>query len=50
MQCIRSPLGIGLVQAATGQQVHGFVCEAVAVTGAKDISHHGSWRNYLANQ
>lgn len=49
MGCIRSPLGIGIVQTASGQQVPGFLCEAVAIKGARDISNLGGWRNYLAH-
>jgi allophanate hydrolase len=47
---VRSPLGIGQVQTSAGNQVCGFLCEAVAITGALDISNHGGWRNYLAHQ
>jgi allophanate hydrolase len=50
MGCVRSPLGIGMVQTASGEPVCGFLCEAVAAAGAQDISSHGGWRNYLAQQ
>jgi allophanate hydrolase len=50
MACVRSPLGIGLVQTASGSQVCGFLCEAVAISGALEISHHGGWRSYLSQQ
>jgi allophanate hydrolase len=50
MACVRSPLGIGLVKTASGTQVCGFLCEAVAIAGALDISQHGGWRNYLTQQ
>jgi allophanate hydrolase len=44
---IPSPLGLGQVALASGEQVHGFLCEAAALEGAADISHHGGWRAYL---
>jgi allophanate hydrolase len=46
---IPSPLGLGSVELASGRFVHGFLCEAHAVTHAPDISHFGGWRNYLAS-
>jgi allophanate hydrolase len=45
---IPAPLGIGQVRNAAGASTCGFLCESVATAGATDISHHGSWRNYLA--
>ncbi|MEJ0036378.1 MAG: allophanate hydrolase [Gammaproteobacteria bacterium] len=44
---IPAPLGIGKVDLEDGQQVSGFVCEAHAVEGARDISDLGGWRQYL---
>jgi allophanate hydrolase len=44
---VPSPLGLGQIALASGEQVHGFLCEAVALEGATDISHHGGWRAYL---
>jgi allophanate hydrolase len=44
---VPSPLGLGQITLASGEQVHGFVCEAAALEGAADISHHGGWRAYL---
>jgi allophanate hydrolase len=29
--------------------VQGFVCEAIAAAGARDISAFGGWRAYLAS-
>jgi len=46
---IPSPLGIGTLVLADGSQVQGFVCEALAVHGATDISHLGGWRAYIAS-
>lgn len=46
---IPSPLGLGSVQLADGQWVHGFICEPWALAGAPDISAFGGWRVYLAS-
>jgi allophanate hydrolase len=45
---IPPPLGIGTLALDDGSEVKGFICEAHAVAGARDISEFGSWRNYLA--
>jgi allophanate hydrolase len=45
---IPPPLGLGSIELADGSPVHGFLCEAHALEGATDISHHGGWRAYLA--
>ena len=45
---IPSPLGIGSIELSDGSMVQGFLCEATAVAGAEDISHHGGWRAFLA--
>jgi allophanate hydrolase len=48
---IPAPLGIGKVQLADGREVSGFLCEAHALgEGARDISHLGGWRAFLANR
>jgi allophanate hydrolase len=47
---IPAPLGIGMVKLADGGWVQGFVCEAVAVADAEDITALGSWRSYLADR
>jgi allophanate hydrolase len=44
---IPPPLGLGSIELADGSHVHGFLCEAHALEGATDISHHGGWRTYL---
>jgi hypothetical protein len=36
------------VALADGRTVVGFGCEPLAVLGAPDITHHGSWPAYLA--
>ncbi len=46
---IPAPLGLGSVQLADGRFVHGFLCEAHALVGARDISRFGGWRAYLAS-
>lgn len=47
VSAIPSPLGIGSVSLADGAQPKGFLVEALATTGAQDISEHGGWRRYL---
>ncbi|WP_409423055.1 allophanate hydrolase [Pseudaeromonas sp. ZJS20] len=47
---VPSPLGLGSVQLADGRRVAGFICEPLALEGARDITAHGSWRAYLAAQ
>lgn len=44
---IPAPLGLGSVTLADGRSVHGFVCEAQALAGARDITTFGGWRAYL---
>jgi len=44
---IPAPLGIGRVQLDDGTAPPGFLCEAVAVHEATDISALGGWRAYL---
>jgi allophanate hydrolase len=45
---IRAPLGIGTVRLADGTSVQGFLVEAIAVKGARSITHFGGWRRYIA--
>jgi allophanate hydrolase len=44
---IPSPLAIGSVELASGARVKGFLCEAVAVEAAEDVTHLGGWRAVL---
>ncbi|MEO0980061.1 MAG: allophanate hydrolase, partial [Pseudomonadota bacterium] len=44
---IPAPLGLGTVELFDGGKVTGFVCEAIGVEGAQNISHLGSWRTYM---
>jgi allophanate hydrolase len=46
---IPAPLGIGTLTLTDGSSVQGFVCEPEALHGAKDISHLGGWRAYIAS-
>ncbi|MFV0374288.1 allophanate hydrolase [Microbacterium sp.] len=43
------PMGIGRVHLADGTAVAGFLCEQIALDGAKDITDFGGWRAYLAS-
>lgn len=43
---IPGPLGIGSVTLEDGRSVKGFLCEAIAVGDAEDISAYGDWRAY----
>ena len=45
---IPPPLGLGTLELIDGSTVHGFLCESVAVQGARDISSFGGWRPFLA--
>ncbi|MGQ0591624.1 MAG: allophanate hydrolase-related protein [Gammaproteobacteria bacterium] len=45
---IPAPLAIGRVELEGGEKVAGFLCEAQATEGARDITTHGGWRGYLA--
>lgn len=41
------PLAIGTLSVAGGRRVTGFVCEAVAAEGARDITHLRGWRAWI---
>ena len=45
---IPAPLGMGKLELADGSVVNGFICEGIAVAGAKDITEYGGWRAWLA--
>ena len=47
---IPAPLGIGTVELEDGDQARGFLCEAYAARGAREITALGSWRAYLAGR
>jgi allophanate hydrolase len=48
MDAIPSPLSIGTIALADGRAVKGFLVEAAATAGARDISSFGGWRAFLA--
>ncbi|TAD90456.1 MAG: allophanate hydrolase [Alphaproteobacteria bacterium] len=45
---IPAPLGIGTVTLADGSTAPGFLCEPVALAGARDLSSFGGWRAAMA--
>jgi allophanate hydrolase len=44
---IPPPLGLGSVELIDGRWVHGFICEAHALVGAREVTAFGGWRNYI---
>jgi allophanate hydrolase len=44
---IPSPLGLGSLELADGRWVHGFVCEAHALSAARDVTAFGGWRAFM---
>jgi allophanate hydrolase len=44
---VAAPLCIGTLQADDGEAVAGFLCEAHAVAGARDITALGGWRRFV---
>jgi allophanate hydrolase len=46
---VPAPLSIGTITLADGRPVKGFLVEAEAVSGARDISSFGGWRAFMAN-
>jgi allophanate hydrolase len=46
---VAAPLSIGTVILADGQKVKGFLVEAEATLGARDISSFGGWRAFVAS-
>ena len=45
---VPSPLSIGTLQLIDGRGVKGFLVEAQATIGARDISAFGGWRAFMA--
>ena len=45
---IPGPLGIGDIRLADGRTVKGFLVEADAVHGARDITEYGGWRAFVS--
>jgi allophanate hydrolase len=44
------PLSIGTLDIGGGRVVKGFLVEAQAVAGARDISSFGGWRAFMAQE
>jgi allophanate hydrolase len=44
------PLSIGTIRLADGRDVKGFIVEAAAINGARDISSFGGWRAFVAEK
>jgi allophanate hydrolase len=44
---VRPPLSIGTLEVEDGDKVAGFLCEAFALEGARDISSFGGWRKFI---
>lgn len=44
---VAAPLSIGTLKLDDGTQVQGFLCEALAAEGARDITQYGGWRRFL---
>jgi len=47
---IPAPLAIGKLTLADAREVCGFLCEAIAVPQAEDITPFGGWRAYMAQR
>ena len=47
---IPAPLSIGAIRLSDGRQVQGFLAEAEAIKGARDVSEFGGWRAFVASQ
>lgn len=47
---VPTPLCLGTVHLSDGTTELGFLCESIAVEGARDISHLSGWRQYMAGE
>ena len=47
---VPSPLSIGTLELDDGRAVKGFLVEAEAIAGARDISSFGGWRNFAERE
>ncbi len=47
---VPAPLSIGTVFLEDGSQVKGFLAEAIALPGARDITEFGGWRAFQAQR
>ncbi|MBZ9937942.1 allophanate hydrolase [Mesorhizobium sp. BR1-1-16] len=50
VNAIPAPLGVGKVMLDDGSEATGFLCEAHAVEGAREITKLGGWRAYIAER
>lgn len=50
IQGVPRPLGIGTLVLEDMSEVKGFLCKALAVSNAEDVTHFGGWRAYLNQQ
>jgi allophanate hydrolase len=48
VNAVPPPLSIGTLRLADGREAKGFLVEATATDGARDISRFGGWRSYVA--
>ncbi len=44
---VPGPLGIGKVELESGEVLCGFIAEAIAMEGAREITEYGGWRKFL---
>jgi allophanate hydrolase len=47
---VSPPLGIGTLELDDGRRVQGFLCEAAAAEGRRDITESGGWKAWLASR
>ena len=47
---IPAPLGVGKILLDDGSSVSGFLCEAHAIAGAREVTEHGGWRAFINSQ
>ena len=47
---VRPPIGLGQVRLEDGRRVHGYLCNPAAAATARDISHLGGWRAFIAQK
>jgi allophanate hydrolase len=45
-----SPMALGQVRLSDGSSRVGFLVEPIGVVGARDITAHGGWRNFLLSE
>jgi allophanate hydrolase len=43
-------LSIGTLELADGRMMKGFMVEAEALSGARDITRYGGWRTFMAKE